>query len=426
MDDHKCANCDITDVSLFACSNCKQIYYCSKACQTKDWKNRHKELCLFIETKGPTITIAEQIQNKKKIQSLGDLECANCCIKGTSFPKCSRCKVTFYCSLACQHQHWSALGGHKKFCKAVDQCLLNEDDLTHDQGDAKCTICQDYLKARSQLKLPCSHVFHHKCVVHLRESGSIKSCPLCRTPISEDVVTEMLFEYAFKEYNNILKEEVVGEPSSSIALLEKKKKEMDEVILLLRNVADHGHSTADFLLGDIYSNGLTVKKCDTEAFCCYEKAAQKGNVRAQLNIGRMYHEGKGVRVCKTKSFYWYEKAANQGDITAQIQMGLFYHIGDVVEQSETEAFSWFKKAADQGNSKCQFNIASMFENGCGVKQSYSDAASWYTKASAQGHIAAQYNLALLYRTGKGVERNDAEAARLFMMVNTSEMHTGAS
>ena len=69
----------------------------------------------------------------------------------------------------------------------------------------------------------------------------------------------------------------------------------------------------------------------------------------------------------------------------------------------------------------------MFEKGCGVKQSYSDAVSWYAKASAQGHIVAQYNLALLYRAGKGVvERNDAEAARLFLIANTSEMHTGAS
>ena len=71
-------------------------------------------------------------------------------------------------------------------------------------------------------------------------------------------------------------------------------------------------------------------------------------------------------------------------------------------------------------------MASMFEKGCGAKQSYSDAVSWYAKASAQGHIVAQYNLALLYRAGKGVERNDAEAARLFLIANTSEMHTGAS
>ncbi|OTA79905.1 hypothetical protein M434DRAFT_381562 [Hypoxylon sp. CO27-5] len=30
---------------LSACAACKSVFYCSKSCQTQDWKNRHKPLC---------------------------------------------------------------------------------------------------------------------------------------------------------------------------------------------------------------------------------------------------------------------------------------------------------------------------------------------------------------------------------------------
>jgi len=39
--------------------------------------------------------------------------CARCKKEGTGFPKCSRCKDTFYCTRQCQQKHWS---DHKEKC----------------------------------------------------------------------------------------------------------------------------------------------------------------------------------------------------------------------------------------------------------------------------------------------------------------------
>lgn len=39
----------------------------------------------------------------------------------TQLKRCSACKVTTYCSAACQLSHWRAPGGHKKGCKDLQQ-----------------------------------------------------------------------------------------------------------------------------------------------------------------------------------------------------------------------------------------------------------------------------------------------------------------
>ena len=55
----ECANCGVIDVALFACSSCKQTYYCSKICQTNDWKKGHKESCkkLSVQPNDPVKAI---------------------------------------------------------------------------------------------------------------------------------------------------------------------------------------------------------------------------------------------------------------------------------------------------------------------------------------------------------------------------------
>lgn len=35
----------LTLQKLKACGACRSVFYCSAACQKKDWKSRHKPLC---------------------------------------------------------------------------------------------------------------------------------------------------------------------------------------------------------------------------------------------------------------------------------------------------------------------------------------------------------------------------------------------
>ena len=78
----RCANCGVADVALFACSCCKQTFYCSKICQTNDWRKSHKATCKrpFVQPNDPPVKAANQVEkleHKKKVQVGDDNECAN-------------------------------------------------------------------------------------------------------------------------------------------------------------------------------------------------------------------------------------------------------------------------------------------------------------------------------------------------------------
>ena len=47
---HLCSTCALCHKRLNSdgkkCVKCKSVYYCSKDCQVKDWKNKHKSECV--------------------------------------------------------------------------------------------------------------------------------------------------------------------------------------------------------------------------------------------------------------------------------------------------------------------------------------------------------------------------------------------
>ena len=203
----RCANCGVADVALFACSICKQTFYCSKICQTDDWKKTHKASCKELSVQPNDLKAAtevDKLEHKKKVQ-VGDVnECANCGTQATPLSKCSRCKLTSYCCQACQRQHWSAVGGHKKFCVSANQRSPDPDFPVDAQNEVKCAICQEMLLVLDQTVLPCLHAFHSRCITNLRESGIVQACPICRSSISEEVGTDYIFETEEDNYKSFI------------------------------------------------------------------------------------------------------------------------------------------------------------------------------------------------------------------------------
>ena len=82
--------------NVLLCDACKMAQYCSKDCQTADWK-KHKPIC--------STSIINKIypinENRAKYT------CANCFkISSKKMKRCAKCQKVHYCSKKCQLEHW--------------------------------------------------------------------------------------------------------------------------------------------------------------------------------------------------------------------------------------------------------------------------------------------------------------------------------
>ena len=135
-------------------------------------------------TQQNSLIFLSAMASKKQDDLSGALGCANCDVVGSPYA-CSRCKLVYYCSKACQAQHWNAMGGHKRFCVSKEHRKPPQADESKrkrrdDKSSHDCAICLDNLTASISCTLPCSHTFHMKCVEMLQAVGVAHGCPSCR------------------------------------------------------------------------------------------------------------------------------------------------------------------------------------------------------------------------------------------------------
>ena len=111
----------------------------------------------------------------KKAASLA-LECFNCAAAlELPLKKCSTCKAAFYCTQACQAQHWKK-GGHKTVCKAP--VLVSPSIPTQARSGYKCVICLGEATKFGMIKhVSCSmYVDSVECYFQLLK---LNKCALC-------------------------------------------------------------------------------------------------------------------------------------------------------------------------------------------------------------------------------------------------------
>ena len=176
------------------------------------------------------------LSKKKGAASPEAAECAFCGAReghqGAALSKCTRCKVTSYCSKPCQLAHWR--GGHKVQCvrpeERTPQAVCTDKPSTDDPklGDEdECPICLELLLGRaSACTLPCSHTFHRSCVEGLRSYGIKQVCPMCRKELPPG--PDQLFEEACRAYVPMEARVERGEASWG-SLTAAQQREMNEV-----------------------------------------------------------------------------------------------------------------------------------------------------------------------------------------------------
>jgi hypothetical protein len=61
-----CGSAEESEHKLQACSQCRLVAYCSKACQRAHWKNGHKQACVAVENRKPDYSSFDTLKKKQE------------------------------------------------------------------------------------------------------------------------------------------------------------------------------------------------------------------------------------------------------------------------------------------------------------------------------------------------------------------------
>lgn len=176
---------------------------------------------------------------------------------------------------------------------------------------------------------------------------------------------------------------------------------------IIQQLAELGEAQAQYLLGEMYSNGNRVKKDDKLAVQWLRRSANQGFEAAQLMLGYMCAMGMGTKYNPQEALKWYHKAGEQGVSNAFLNIGTMYDAGEGVPQSTKNAIKYYLKAASLDNHKAM-NVLGICYRKIGDDI---EAVKWDRRAAEGGQPHAKVNLALALLEGRGVERNAMEALK---------------
>lgn len=184
------------------------------------------------------------------------------------------------------------------------------------------------------------------------------------------------------------------EAQVNIAITYFNNKNYAESVKWFTKAAESGNATAQYNLGNMYSDGVGgLTKDPIEAVKWYGKAAEQGYGFAQNNLGIAYENGQGVKQDYAEAIKWFTKAADQNVAVAQNSLGAMYAKGEGVPQDDTKAMQWYQKAAENGDAKGQFNLGAMYASGQSVKKDVVQAYLWISLAAGKNKSYAIKRLA---------------------------------
>jgi len=191
-----------------------------------------------------------------------------------------------------------------------------------------------------------------------------------------------------------------------------------QALVWLTRAAEQQHADAQFEVGMLYKDGISVPRDPGRAKQWLAKAAAQGHVKAKVALQDIIRDETGATARAEKTFKSSEtlpvyRAAMNGDVNAQFELGLMYIHGDAVLKDFTRGMEWLRRAAEQDHVGAQLQLADMYLRGVELQQDAAEAFQWYMRAARRGDAQAQYMVGNLYRSGSGVRENFAEARRWY-------------
>jgi uncharacterized protein len=184
-------------------------------------------------------------------------------------------------------------------------------------------------------------------------------------------------------------------------------------IEFIKILANKNDSHAQFVLGDLYREGIRIKKDPKEALKWYKKAAIQGHTEAQVRMGYMCAMGLGIHYNPQKALFWYKEAAKQDYPTAYFNLGTMYCVGEGVTRDYATAIKYYLKAAQYDDVLSQRMLGIIYLNGLGGYQDDQEAIKWHKAAIKNGDPYAKVNLAFMLLHGRGCSPDPLAALQLY-------------
>ncbi|KAH8921745.1 HCP-like protein [Atractiella rhizophila] len=139
---------------------------------------------------------------------------------------------------------------------------------------------------------------------------------------------------------------------------QREKQKRDALILestsLLGRIASRGHVAAQYLLADLYSQGIGTAKGKRDydkAFPLFMLAAKHGHADGCFRAGQCCENGWGCRKEFGKAIQFYRKAAAMSHPSAMYRLGLAELNGELgLSKKPKEGVKWLKRAAEYADS----------------------------------------------------------------------------
>jgi TPR repeat protein len=170
------------------------------------------------------------------------------------------------------------------------------------------------------------------------------------------------------------------------------------------------------LVGEIYHDGLAIRRDDEEAVRWWRLGASFGDPQAAYEYGVALLAGSGVKADKAAARDSFLQAAGKGNL------GALYNLGVLALQGVPDgkpdfaaAADYFRRAAEAGDGNSAYSYGVLLREGKGVPLDTDKAAFWLKRASDEGIIAGQVEYAIMLFNGVGVVKDEAGAAKIFRL-----------
>jgi len=84
----------------------------------------------------------------------------------------------------------------------------------------------------------------------------------------------------------------------------------------VRRLADDGEADAQWMMGNLYANGIVLPKDPAQAFAWYRRSAEQGDLESQRKVAEAYFFGEGVSENYEEAYFWIgfvaDAATNEG------------------------------------------------------------------------------------------------------------------